>query len=141
MAKYFDTKDDSIGAKLNHKGEYVVARMAGGVKLIEKLNPEDIEDAKKIADIIITEALPLAQKVINAIKDFFQGIFQRFPPAIIIQGDTYRYTIQPNPFKGVDRVFYMSETYGEDRAFEFEDKHLGKAKNMLFKALKEEGYL
>lgn len=140
MAKYFNTKDNSLGAMKNSKGEFILAYKEGNSKIIKKLDPTIIDDAKQIADII-EQAVPVAQSIINTLIDFFKGILQRFPTAIIIQDDVYRFTIQPAPFKDIDRVFYQSETDKNDFRFYFEHKHLGKAKNMLYKALKEEGYL
>jgi hypothetical protein len=140
MAKYFNTTDNSIGAKLNHKGEYVLAYKEGSKRTIKKLDPTIIDDAKEIANLI-EQAVPVAQNIINMLANFFRGIIQRFPTEIIIQEDVYRYTIQPAPFGTIDRVFYQSDTDKNDFRFYFEHKHLGKAKNMLYKALKNEGYV
>ena len=133
--KYYNTKDDSIGAKEIAEGKILVARKIEGRNVLEIL-----EDPQEIADIV-DKVLPVLQHVIQSLKDFFQNIFQRFPSVIREQGNNYVFTIQPAPFKAIDKVFYMNADDPTDRKFEFEHKHLGKAKNMLYKALKAANYL
>jgi hypothetical protein len=135
MAKYLSTKDDSIGAKELPNGKILVARKIEGRNVLEVL-----EDPQEIADII-DKILPVAQHIIQALKDFFNNIFQRFPSVIVERGNNYVFTLQPAPFKAIDKVFYMNADDPTDRLYEFEHKHMGKAKNMLYKALKETGYL
>lgn len=134
MAKYYNTTDDSIGAVEIKEGVLVVARKIDNRTIIEI-----VEDAEQIASLI-DKIAPVLQKIIQAIKDFFFNIIQRMPSTIIVDGNVYNYTIQPAPFKAIDRVFYMSELDG-DRIFEYEHKHIGKAKRMLIQALKSEGYI
>lgn len=135
MAKYYNTTDDSIGAKELKEGTFVVARKIGGRNVIEI-----IDDVEKVAELI-DKITPVLQQIVQALKDFFFNLIQRMPSTIIVNGNVYNYTIQPAPFNAIDKVFYLNDVDSEDRIFEFEHKHLGKAKDMLVKALKEEGYI
>jgi len=132
MAKYVSTKDDSLGGEVLPNGKVRIARKINGRNVIEIV--EQTSD-------IIDEVLPLAQHIIQALKDFFQNIFCRFPTVIVERGNNYIYTLQPAPFKAIDRVFYMNVDDPTDRIFEFENKAMGKAKNELHKALKAAGYV
>lgn len=133
MAKFVSTKDDSLGGKLLDNGKVLIARDIDGRKVVEIV--------EETADII-DKLLPLAQHIIEALKNFFNNIFQRFPHVIIVNGANYVFTIQPaHGIKSPDKVFYMSTDDRNDILFFQEAPTLGKAKNQLFKELKSEGYV
>ena len=134
MAKYYNTKDDSLGAKEISEGKMIIARQIGGRNVLEI-----IEDPQQIADLI-DKILPVLGHVLQALKDFFQNIFQRFPSVIVERGNNYIFTLQPAPFKAIDKVFYMNADDPTDVIFYVEAQNMGKAKNELHKALKGAGY-
>jgi len=136
MAKYVATKDDdSIGAKLLDDETAVIAKMIDGRKVVEI-----IKGAEKVNEVI-DKALPIVSEILQKLADFFNSIFHRFPTVIIMDGVSYVYTIQPSPFKGIDRVFYMSTEDKNDILFLHEDPKLPRAKKELRKELKQFGYI
>lgn len=126
------TTDESLGAKLIGDGKALVAREVNGRKFVEII--EETSD-------IIDKALPIVQHIIQQLVDFFNSVFCRFPTVIVLDGQNYIFTIQPSPFKGIDKVFYMNEEDKNDIIFEHEDTRLPRAKKELRKELKSLGYL
>ncbi len=132
MRKFVATTDDSIGAELLGNGKARVAREIEGRKVVEII--EETSD-------IIDEALPILQHIIQQLKDFFNAIFNRFPCVIVEKGNNYVFTEQRAPWKAIDRVFYMNADDGNDKIFEFEAPTIGKARNLLYKQLKQSRYV
>jgi hypothetical protein len=133
MAKFVSTKDDSLGGKVLDNGKVLVARKIDGRKVVEVLD--------ETADII-DKALPLAQHIIQALINFFNDIFQRFPHVIVVDGVNHVFTIQPaRGIKANDRVFYQSTDDANDVLFFKEAPTMGQAKKQLFQELKSKGYV
>jgi transcriptional regulator of heat shock response len=132
MGKYVNTKDESLGAKLLENGKALVAREVNGKKVVEIID--------QTSDIL-DQALPIVQKIIQQLVDFFNSVFHRFPTVIVVEGKNYIFTTQPAPFKAIDRVFYLCEEDPNYRMFEHEGKNLYQAKQQLRKELKSLGYL
>ena len=130
--KYVSTKDDSIGGKLIGDGRVLIARMINGKKFVEIIDE---------ASDIIDKVLPVLGHILQSLIDFFNSVFHRFPTVIVQSGENYVYTIQPSPFKGVDKVFYMNEENKNDIIFEHENPNLPTAKRELRKELKALGYM
>jgi hypothetical protein len=129
---YVNTTDDSIGAKLLGNGKALVAREINGTKVVEIINE---------TNEIIDQVAPVLKQIINKLVDFFNSIFHRFPTVIKVEGKNYIFTIQPAPFKAIDKVFYLCEDDPNYRLFEHEGKNLPEAKRGLRKELKDLGYM
>lgn len=135
MAKYVNTKDDSLGARILSDDKIAVARIIDDRKVVEI-----IEGAEQIKQIIDT-AIPILDHIIKALIDFFSSIFNPFPCVIVLDGQNYVFTEQKAPFKAIDRVFYMNQDEKNDIKFMFEAQHMPKAKRELRKELKSLGYI
>ena len=135
MAKFYNTTDDSIGAKELKNGKVLIARKIEGRNVLEIL-----EDPQQIADIL-DKVLPVLKHIMQQLRDFFQSIFQRFPSVIRERDHNYIFTLQPCPGDGICKVFYMAQDDPYERIFECEHKYMGKAKSMLFKELKKANYV
>ena len=135
MAKYVNTTDDSLGAKILDDGTAIVARLIDGKKHIEIV--ENVKDIEKI----IGDLLPIAERVWQMLVDFFRSVTYKFP-TMIKQGDEeYIYTEQPSPGKGIDRVFYMNELDKDDIIFIHKHERIGKARRSLRNEFKELGII
>lgn len=132
MAKYVNTTDDSIGAKLLGDGKALVAREINGTKVVEIINE---------TNEIIDQVAPVVTQIINKLVDFFNSIFHRFPTVIVVEGMHYVFTEQKAPFKAIDKVFYLCEEDPNYRLFEHEAQNMPTAKRALRKELKSMGYM
>ena len=132
MKQYVATKDDSIGGILLDNGKVLIAKKVNGRKVVEII--EQTSD-------IIEKVLPIAKKIIAAIQDFLNSIFFRFPCVIVQDKKTYVFTMQPAPFKAIDRVFYMNELDRNDIIYLCEDERMVSAKASLRNTLKGLGYI
>jgi hypothetical protein len=136
MAKYVNTKDDSLGAKVLDNGTAIVARLIDGRKHVEII--EDLKEVEKI----IGDVLPIAEKIWQMLVEFFNSVFNKFPTIIKIGGEEYIFTEQRSPGKGIDRVFYMNALdRGDALQFMHENQRIGKARRALRDELKELGII
>jgi len=130
--KFVPTTDNSIGGMLIEGNKVVTATIIDGRKVVEIIEAT----AEQLDNI-----LPLAAKIIQQLKEFFRSLFNRFPCVIVEGGVSYVLTEQPAPWKGIDRVFYMSIVDQNDCIYMEEAQSMTKAKNEMFKALKVKGYV
>jgi len=130
--KFVATTDNSIGGMLIDGKKVVTATIIDGRKVVEIIEAT----AEQLENI-----LPMLSSIVQQLKEFFRSIFNRFPCAIVEDGITYVLTEQPAPWKGIDRVFYMSTIDKNDCIYMEEEPSMTKAKNELFKALKVKGYV
>ena len=133
---YYETKDDTIAAKKVNADKYVSYTWIDGVKVAKVI--EGIEDI----DNFIGDVLPRVGNIFTKLIEFVKDFTNPFPTIIEKDHLTYRLTTQRAPFEAIDQVFYMCV---EDRAidflYHFQHKKMGKAKQALKKALKEDGII
>lgn len=132
MPKYVSTKDGSIGGKLLDNGKVLVATKVNGTKVVEIV---------ELVDDIIDQTLPIARNILKALQDFFNDVLHRFPPVIKVAGIEYVFTVQPAPWKAIDRMFYQSTLDANDQMFKHEGETKGECRKKLRKELKEYGYM
>jgi hypothetical protein len=137
MAVIRETADNSLGAISMGKGKSLKIWLEDGRRVVQLVD-DAMED--------ILDIMPEVESVWHNIKSLFDNMFNsRFPCVIIHEGSDYIYTIQPAPWKGIDKVMYLNTEKGElhwtfDYLFMHEHANLQEAKNMLYRELKERGY-
>jgi hypothetical protein len=132
------TGDDSLGAVLMDGGKCLKIWEEKGKRIVELVD-EAVDD--------ILDIMPEVENVWNKIKGLFENIWNgRFPCVIRKDGNDYVYTIQPAPWKGIDKVMYQyagkdhTGNWFYEALFAHESPSLQEAKNALYREIKAAGY-